>query len=610
MDSMALLQTPKAFNVPQAIQQALDFHRKGKLAEAEKLYADVLVVRPDYFEALHMLGLLKLHNGDPAGALRLMLQALAARPKSPEVLLNYATVLNALGRDDEALAALDQVLSIKRRSVEAHNNRGALLEKMGRDVEALEAIDRVLEIKPSHADGLYNRGSVLRKLGRHAEALKSFDRLLTIKPDYFKAHNNRGIALDALGRLEDALASYDRALALAPDFAEALNNRGNILQKLGRHADAVTSYDRAIAAKPDFPEVLNNRGRSLAFLGCHQEALASTSRAVALKPSYIDAQWNEGLLLLRLGQFTHGWKQYEWRFQRGEGLKKLRTFPRPKWLGESPVAGKTILIHHEQGLGDTIQFARYVTLLAEQGARVIFEVQPPLKSLLAQLARPNIQVIGRGDAIPDFDMYCPLMSLPLAFRTELDAIPPATPYLTVAADRIAQWNDRLPKRKALRVGLVWSGNAVHGDDHNRSVALSRVAPLFDLPNIQFISLQKELREADAQLLAADGRIVDLGRDFGDFQDTAAAVAAVDLVISVDTSVAHLAGALGKPVWVLLPFCPDWRWLLDRDDSPWYPTARLFRQPGIGDWESVMGRVRQELTQLVSRTPENSTDLDQ
>ena len=607
---MALLPTPKTFNVPQAIQQALDFHRQGKLPQAEKLYSDVLALRPDYFEALHMLGLLKVQNGDPASALRLMAGALQARPKSPEVLINYSIVLDALGRREEALAALDTVLSIKRRSVEAHNNRGALLEKLDRNVEALEAIERVLEIKPGHTDALYNRGSVLRKLGRQAEALKSFDRLLAIKPDYFKAHNNRGLVLDALGRPEDALASYDRALAIAPDFVEALNNRGNVLQRLERHQDAVTCYERALALNRDFPEVLNNLGRSLAYMGRHQEALANTTRAVALKPSYIDAQWNEGLLLLRLGDFHRGWEQYELRFKRGEGLKKLRTFSKPVWLGESPVTGKTILVHFEQGLGDTIQMARYTRLLAEQGARVIFEVQPPLKSLLAQLGSPGIQVIGFGDAMPEFDLYCPLMSLPLAFRTEPNTIPPATPYLTVPADRIVHWNERLPKHKGLRVGLVWSGNANHGDDGNRSVALARVASLFDTPNVQFISLQKELREADAQLLAQDLRVADLGREFGDFHDTAAAVAALDLVISVDTSVAHLAGALGKPVWVLLPFCPDWRWLLDRDDSPWYPTARLFRQPGIGDWESVMDRVRQELTQLASRAPDNLTGLDQ
>lgn len=597
---MALLQTSKPINIPQAIQQALVCHRHGKLPQAEKLYADVLAVRPDYFEALHMLGLIKLQRGDLAGALHLMAGALQARPKSPEVLLNYGIVLEALGRYEEALVGFDAVLAIKRRSVEAHNNRGAVLEKLGRDEEALESIERALAIKPSHVDALYNQASVLRKLGRHAEALKSFDRVLAIKPDYGKAHNNRGTVLELLGRREDALASYNRALALDPDFVEALNNRANALLKLYRFDEAVVCYDRALAINPNHAEVLKNSSNVLGCLGRHQEALARCSRASVIRPSYADAHWNEALLRLRLGDFSGGWEKYEWRWQREERAKTLRAFPQPLWLGQAPIAGKTILVHHEQGFGDTIQFARYAKLLVQRGARVILEVQPPLKSLLSPLGS-NIQVIGRGEAIPSFDLHCPLLSLPLAFRTEMSTIPAEVPYLTAPSDRIEQWNERLPPRRGLRVGIVWSGNATHKDDHNRSIALARLLPLFDAPDIEFVSLQKELRESDASVLTETPRILDIGRQFGDFSDTAAAVALVDLVISVDTSVVHLAGALGKPVWVLLPFCPDWRWLLDRDDSPWYPTARLFRQPGIGDWDSVIGQVGHELSLLAGRS---------
>jgi tetratricopeptide (TPR) repeat protein len=591
---MAQSQTAKAFNLPQAIQQALEFHRQGQLPQAEKLYADILAVRPDYFEALHMLALVKLGRGDLAGALRMMSAALQARPKSPEVLLNYGIVLNALGRNEEALATFDQVLSIKKRSIEAYNNRGAVLEKLGRDEEALESIRRALAVKPTHVDALYNQGSVLKKLGRNEEALKSFERALAIKPDYAKAHNNRGTALESLERREEALASYERALAIDPDFVEALNNCGNTLLKLGRRDEAVTCYERALAINPNHAEVLNNRSNVLAELGRHRDALASSSRATAVQPGYVNAQWNEALLRLRLGDFSGGLAKYEWRWKRDENAKKLRNFSQPLWLGQSPVAGRTILLHYEQGLGDTIQFARYATMLAKLGARVILEVQPPLKGLLSQIG-DGIEVIGSGEEIPSFDLHCPLMSLPLAFRTELGTIPAGIPYLAVPSDRIDQWNDRMPKRQGLRVGLVWSGNATHKDDHNRSIVLARLASLFDTPNIDFVSLQKELREPDAQTLAADPRIADVGRHFGDFTDTAAAVAQVDLVISVDTSVAHLAGALGKPIWVLLPFCPDWRWLLDRDDSPWYPTARLFRQPRIGDWDSVIAQVRNALT---------------
>jgi tetratricopeptide (TPR) repeat protein len=595
---MALLPTRKAFNVPQAVQQALELQRQGRLAQAEKLYVEVLGLRPDYFEALHMLGLIKLNSGDPAGALHLMLGALKARPKSPEVLLNYSAVLNALGRQAEALAALDLVLSVKRRSVEAHNNRGAILEQLGRDEEALQCMDRALAIKSDHAEALYNRGSLLRKLGRHEEAIKSFDRVLAMRPDLAKAHNNRGASLEALGRREEALASYDRALALDGNFVEALNNRANALLKDRRHEEALGCYERALAIDARHAEVLNNRGNALAELGRHREALDSVGRAIAVNPNYVNAQWNAALLALRLGDFIGGWPQYEWRWRRGENLNKVRKFAQPRWFGEGPVAGKTIFVYHEQGFGDTIQFARYATRLTQQGAHVILEVQPPLKSLLADIGA-GVTVIGSGEEAPAFDLQCPLLSLPLAFATTLDTIPADIPYLHVPDERVARWSERLPPRRALRVGLVWSGNATHNDDHNRSIAFARLAPLFTAADVEFVSLQRDLREADAQLLAAEPRVLDIGRDFDDFTDTAAAVALVDLVISVDTSVAHLAGALGKPVWVLLPFCPDWRWLTERNDSPWYSSARLFRQPRIGDWDAVLGQVARELALMAA-----------
>ena len=592
---MALLQTAKPINLPQTVQRALEFQRQGKLPQAEQLYSQVLAVRPDYFEALHMLGLVKLQRGDLVGALQLMTEALKARPKSPEVLLNYGIVLNALGRYEDALGFFDLVLSVKRRSIEALNNRGAVLERLGRNEEALECFQQALAIKSGHSDALYNQASVLRKIGRNEEALKSFDRVLAIRPDYVKAYSNRGMTLEALGRRDEALASYDKALALDPNFVEALNNRGNALLNNGQVEAALGCYERALAADPFHAEVLANRGNALAALGRHEEALASCHRACGIVPNYVNAQWHSALLKLRLGDYAGGLPQYEWRWQREENAKHRHNFAQPLWLGETPVAGKTILVHHEQGFGDTIQMARYAPLLVEQGARVILGVQPPLKSLFAQMGE-GIEVIGSGEPIPPFDLHCPLMSLPLAFHTELATIAANVPYVTVPRERIEQWNERLPPRQGLRVGIAWSGNATHRDDHNRSIAFARLAPLFDIAGVQFLSLQKDPRAADAELLAAEPRLVDLTRQFGDFSDTAAAVAAMDLVIAVDTSVAHLAGALGKPVWVLLPLCPDWRWLIDRDDSPWYPTARLFRQPAIGDWDSVVARVGGALAQ--------------
>ncbi len=585
---------PKAFSLPQAAHQALEFHRQGRLPQAEKLYSDVLAVRPDYFEALHMLGLIKLQRRDLAGALRLMSDALQARPKSPEVLLDYAAVLDALGRYEEALAVFDKVLSIKRRSMEAYNNRGIVLEKLGRDEDALESFQSALAIKSNSADVHYNQGSVLAKLGRHTEAFKSFERALAIRPAYAKAHNHCGVTFLEMNRLDEAIACFDRALATEPNFIEAISNRGNALEKLGRSEDALKNYERALAINPAHAEVLYNRSNVLAALGRHQEALASCSQATNINPAHANAQWNEALLRLRLGDFVGGREKYEWRWRRKENARKLRDFTQPLWLGEVLVADKTILLHHEQGLGDTIQFVRYAPMLAKRNARVIVEVQPPLKVLISQIGN-GVQVIGRGDDIPNFDIHCPLLSLPLAFRTELHTIPADVPYLAVPKDWIERWKGRLSPLFGCRVGVVWSGSATHKDDHNRSIALARLAPLLDVPNIAFISLQKELRDADAQILAAEPRITDLGSHFIDFSDTAAAIVQLDLVITVDTSVAHLAGALGKPVWILLPYCPDWRWLLGRDDSPWYPTARLFRQPRPGDWAGVIDQVRRELS---------------
>jgi tetratricopeptide (TPR) repeat protein len=590
---MALLQTSKTINLPQTVHRAHELQRQGKLPQAAELYSQVLAVRPDYFDALHMLGVVKLQQGDLVGALQLVTEALRARPKSPEVLLNYGNILDALGRYEDALGFFDLVLSVKRRSIEALNNRGAVLEKLGRNEEALECFQRTLAVKPGHPDTLYNQASLLRKLGRNEEALKSFDRVLAMRPDYVKAHSNRGMALAALGRREEALASYDKALALDTNFFEALNNRANTLLKLARPAEALEYYDRALAIDPRHFEVLNNRGTALAAMGRHEEALAACRSAVDLNPNYVDAQWNMSLLKLRLGDYAGGLPQYEWRWRREENAKHRHTFAQPLWLGDAAVAGKTILLHHEQGFGDTIQMARYARLLVAQGARVILGVQPPLKTLFANMGE-GVEAIGSAEPIPPFDLHCPLMSLPLAFHTEVATIPANIPYLAAPPERIAQWAARLPRSGGLRVGIAWSGNSTHRDDHNRSIALASLAPLFDVPGVQFASLQKDLREADAQLLAAEPRIADIGRDFGDFSDTAAAVAAMDLVIAVDTSVAHLAGALGKPVFILLPLCPDWRWLTDREDSPWYPTARLFRQPRVGDWASVIGRVAQEL----------------
>ena len=395
-----------------------------------------------------------------------------------------------------------------------------------------------------------------------------------------------------LKRLDEALRSYDRALALKPDYVEALTNRGVVLADLKRSDEALQSYDRALALKPDDVEALYNRGTTLNGLQRHDEALEYYDRALALKPEHAQAHWNRALCSLQLGDFASGWAEYEWRWRRNRPENAKREFRQPLWLGIEPLAGKTILLHAEQGLGDTLQFCRYVRPVAALGARVVLEVQPPLLPLLRRLEGAS-ELRATGAALPAFDYHCPLLSLPLAFKTELASVPSDIPYLRSDAARVEKWRERLGPKMQPRVGIAWSGATGHKNDHNRSLSLAQVLPLL-IEQVQWVSLQKELREADAQLMSAQTPMRSYGEELKDFADTAALVELMDVVVAVDTSVAHLAGALGKPVWILLPFNSDWRWLLDRDDSLWYPTARLFRQPAIGDWASVIDTVRNEL----------------
>ncbi len=324
------------------------------------------------------------------------------------------------------------------------------------------------------------------------------------------------------------------------------------------------------------------------------EALESFAHALALNPENADANFNEGMTRLLIGDFSAGWKKYEWRWK-AKQQAHARDFSQPLWLGGEPIAGKTILVHAEQGYGDTIQFVRYVPMLARVGAKIVLEVQPPLKPLLASFE--GALIVARGEPLPAFDLHCPILSLPLAFKTEQASIPASIPYLQAPHDRVEKWKQRLPRQGELVVAIAWSGSATHEQDLVRSIAIEKLAPLLAIPDIQWISIQRELRPGNAEFLAAHPKIAHVGAELADFADTAAVLSQADLTISVDTSTVHLAGALGRPVWVLLQYIPDFRWLLDREDSPWYPSARLFRQPDFGDWKSVIERIARELASL-------------
>jgi hypothetical protein len=392
------------------------------------------------------------------------------------------------------------------------------------------------------------------------------------------------------------METYDRALILDPNNVLALLHRGRLLTKLGQHAKAAACFEKLLTRHPNHAEAHNSLGHLLIQLGRHREAIASFARAIALEPDNANAHFNLALALLTVGELEAGWREYEWRF-RTEGLKASRSiYPQPHWDGVESLAGKTINVYTEQGLGDSIMFVRYAPMLAAQGATVIAGLLPQAKVLATEI--DGVTPVAPGDPLPRFDIQCPLLSLPYLLKTRLETIPANVPYIRPRADRVAIWRDRLPRDGRLTVGVVWAGGKDFKGDHNRSIALQRFQSLFDAPGMRFVGLQRELREGDAERLRQWPDVMHFGEQLTDFADTAAIISMLDLVISVDTSVAHLAGAMARPVWILLPIVPDFRWLLDRSDSPWYPTARLFRQPRLGDWESVLAHVRAALAGLV------------
>ncbi len=444
------------------------------------------------------------------------------------------------------------------------------LHKAGRLADAENIYKQILTADPGHFDGRHLLGLILHQRRQFAAAVDQFDLALRREPNNVLALNNRGLALKRLKRFEEALASYNRALVLRPDYAEALSNRGVTLHEMGRFEDAVASYQAALTVRPDYAEV----------------------------------HYCEALCRLLIGDFDRGWEKNEWRWQTEALRNSKRSFSEKLWLGSDDIAGKTILRHAEQGFGDTLQFARYVPMVAARGARVILEVQRPLHALMASLPEAA-QVVSRGDALPAFDMHCPLLSLPLAFGTRLETIPSAVRYLAAPESKVRAWRDALGKHDRPRIGLVWAGNPrkelpnANRIDSERSMAFGRFAPLFFVSGCEFYSLQKG-DEAVKQLRdsAFSELVIDRTSELHDFSDTAALIENLDLVIAVDTAVAHLSGALGKPFWLLNRYNTCWRWLLDRVDSPWYPAARQFRQDQSRDWDNVIARVCPALRDFV------------
>lgn len=587
------------------IQQAVVLHQRGDLDQAEALYQQALVKAPRHFQALYLRGMLELHRFNPAGAVEWIDRALKVNPAHVDAQFDRATALEDLQRHIEALRGYELVLALKPDFTDALLRRGNVLRLLERHVDALDCYRRVIMAQPGNADAWFRQGNTLHDLERLPEALQCYQRALEHKPAYPEALFNLANTLKDLDRFDDALDTYDRVLELEPDFAEAIANRAYVLSLMYRMEDALAGYDRALALNPDHADTHFNRASTLEEMQRYAEAIDGYIRVQEIDPEYASAHWNESLCRLRLGNFDAGWRKYEqWETEQTRSYR--REFTQPQWRGDQSLEGKTILLHAEQGFGDTLQFARYVPLVAARGARVVLEVQPALASLMRRVTGVKT-LISAGEALPPFDLHCALVNLPQACGTATLQDIPTQRYLWADPVKSAAWQTRLGERTALRVGLVWSGSprvdtpAAKRLDAQRSMRFAMLAPLVENEAVQWFSLQVG-EQAVAQLrqhpLAA--RVTDYSDRFDDFSDTAAMIDHLDLVVSVDTAVAHLAGSLGKPVWLLNRYNTDWRWLLERSDSPWYPGMRIFRQAQLGDWSNVIDEAAAALRQTVQR----------
>jgi tetratricopeptide (TPR) repeat protein len=546
--------------IDEAFTAAVEHHQAGRFREAEALYRQILANAPNHEEASHLLGVLAFQSGHLQPAADLIARAIALNSSVPDYPANLGLVLAAQGKTREAIAMYQRALSLDPDLPETHNNLGNAWKDVQEPGKAVAAYRRALRLRCDYPEAHNNLGNILHETGQIDEAIECYQKAMASRPDYAEAHNNLGNALRSKWKLDEAIAAYARALSLQPDYPDAWNNLGNALYAAARFDEAQTAYERALRLQPDFPL----------------------------------AHWNRALVLLLKGDYRQGWAEWEWRWRSSEFQPYRRSFPQPRWGGES-LNGRRILLYAEQGFGDTLHFVRYAPLLAGQGGRVVLQCQPELVRLLRRM--PGIErVVSTDELPPDFDVHCPLLSVPGLVNTMPETIPASVPYLSADEAQAEQWRARIAAQARadtkLKVGLSWGGRPL--PDPGRSVPLSALAPLAEVSGVWFISLQKGDAAKEADAPPAGMRLANWTQDLLDFSDTAALIANLDLVITIDSAVAHLAGAMGKPVMLMLPFSADWRWMLGRSDSPWYPTMRLFRQTRAGDWSTCINQIAQAL----------------
>lgn len=560
------------------------------LNEAERLYRRIVEQDPRHHQSLYGLARIALAHGRPDVALAMIDRAIAVDAGVGVYHGLRAHVLEHTGQLHDAVTSYQRALALDATQPAFHASLGLTLGRLGQLNEAVPALQRALEMTPNDAGVAYNLGFAYEKLGQFAEALVHYDRVVALQPAAAGAWISRCKMLFALNRIEESLDAANRAVALDCKNADAHNNRGTALLELHRLSDALNSYDRALAIAPAHVLAVTNRGYTLQRLGRLDEALAHFTRAQGLNPAFAPAHFAEGTCRLQMNDLPRGWEKYEVRWQ--VRPETVRHFPSPLWSGAEDLAGRRILIHGEQGFGDCLQFSRYVPKVAALGAHVILEVPRQLIRLMKSLTGVA-ELHAEGDALPASDFHCPLASLPLAFKTSAETIPAAVPYLAVSEDVAAKWRERLDHVPRPCIGINWIAGGRYQSDLHRSIPAHVLSPLLQC-GATLVSLQDRYRPEDSAWLAANPTVRDFSAEIEDFADTAAIAREMDMVISVDTAVAHLAGAFGLPLWILLSYIGDWRWLTERTDTPWYPTAKLYRQTDINDWTGVIAHVSRDL----------------
>ena len=629
------------------IQQLMDsagrHYQAGQFDEAERECRQVLAVEPAHPDALHMLGILRAQRRDFTSAAAMIGRAIEVRPGMAAYYANLGNVLQESGQVEEAIAAYRRAIALAPALAEVHNNLGNALQLKGEVEAALREYEQATALRPDFPEAQFNRGNALQRQQRWKDAIAAYRRALSLRPGYAEAHLQLGMALFGDGEVEPAIAEYRRAIALRGDLVEAYGNLGRALLYQGRPEEAIAEFQRALALRHDQPDIEHELGSALREVGRLDESIAAYQRSLATRSGFADSHFGLAWTYLLKGDFERGWAEYEWRSGLRDAAPWARNFTQPRWDG-SDLHGRRILLYAEQGFGDTFLAFRYVPMVVARGGRVLLQCPGPMLELLA--SQPGIeQAVEDGQPTPPFEVQCPLMSLPGVFGTTLATIPsgqgnprftrdgrdnrkldgcddlwkgeaPAEPgdsrveafgsagappsqvsYIDAQPELVEQWRERLGKSDALQVGLVWSGKPI---PRNRSIPFEMLAPFAGIPGVRWHSLQVGEPAAAARTPNAPMQLLDWSARLTDFAQTAALIDNLDLVITIDTAVAHLAGAMGKPVWVMLQSAADWRWLLGRDDSPWYPTMRLFHQPRPGDWAAVIGQVTTELCRLVEK----------